>query len=122
MTLSVAAGRPDLTVHWVGFAALAIFAVAYVLVVSEEAIRLHKSKPVVVAAGVLWIMIAAVYADLGISQEAEDALRHILLEYAELFLFLFVAMTYVNALEERRVFAALRAWLVRSGFSYRKLF
>ena len=31
-------------------------------------------------------------------------------------------MTYVNALEERRVFGALRAWLVRSGFSYRKLF
>ena len=59
---------------------------------------------------------------LGVSQEAETALRHILLEYAELFLFLLVAMTYVNALEERRVFAALRAWLVRSGFSYRKLF
>ena len=62
MTLSVAAGPPDLTMHWVGFAALAIFAVAYLLVISEEAIRLHKSKPVVVAAGVLWIMIAAVYA------------------------------------------------------------
>ena len=31
-------------------------------------------------------------------------------------------MTYVNALEERRVFDALRAWLVRAGFSYRTLF
>lgn len=121
-TIAAATAHPDLTAHWVGFAALGIFAVAYVLVIFEEAIHLPKSKPVVAAAGVLWIMIAAVYANLGLSQEVGVALRHVLLEYAELLLFLFVAMTYVNALEERRVFDALRAWLVRSGFSYRKLF
>jgi hypothetical protein len=40
---------PDLTGHWVGFAALAIFAAAYALVIAEEAIDLRKSKPVVVA-------------------------------------------------------------------------
>jgi Na+/H+ antiporter NhaD/arsenite permease-like protein len=120
--LAAAAAQPDLTAHWVGFAALAIFAVAYGLVISEEFLHLRKSKPVVIAAGVIWMLMAAVYADLGLSHEAGAALRHILLEYAELFLFLLVAMTYVNALEERRVFAALRAWLVRSGFSYRKLF
>ena len=43
--------QPDLTGHWVGFATLAMFAVAYVLVIAEEVIRLRKSKPVVVAAG-----------------------------------------------------------------------
>jgi Na+/H+ antiporter NhaD/arsenite permease-like protein len=37
-------------------------------------------------------------------------------------LFLLVAMTYVNCLEERSVFTALRSWLVRSGFGYRQLF
>jgi NhaD family Na+/H+ antiporter len=37
-------------------------------------------------------------------------------------LFLLVAMTYINAMEERRVFDALRAWLVRSGFGFRALF
>ena len=31
-------------------------------------------------------------------------------------------MTYVNALEERRVFDVLRARLVRAGLSYRALF
>ena len=31
-------------------------------------------------------------------------------------------MTYINSMDERLVFDALRAWLVRSGFSYRKLF
>jgi len=53
---------------------------------------------------------------------AGQAVRHVLLEYGELMLFLLVAMTYVNCLEERGVFDALRSWLVRSGFSYRQLF
>ena len=113
---------PDLTGHWVGFAALAMFAAAYVLVIAEEAIHLRKSKPVVVAAGLMWTMIALVYAGLDLAQELEAGLRRVFLEYAELLLFLLVAMTYVNALEERRVFDALRAWLVRAGLGYRALF
>ncbi len=113
---------PDLTGHWVGIAALAIFAVAYALVIAEEAIDLRKSKPVVVAAGLLWVMIGLVYAWLGLSDALEAALRRVFLEYAELLLFLLVAMTYVNALEERRVFDVLRARLVRAGLSYRALF
>lgn len=112
----------DLTGHWVGFASLAIFAAAYALVISEEAIHLRKSKPVVIAAGLMWMMIAFVHPGPGRAHEVEAALRHVFLEYAELLLFLLVAMTYVNALEERRVFDVLRAWLVRAGFGYRALF
>ena len=37
-------------------------------------------------------------------------------------LFLLAAMTYVNTLEERRVFQALRAWLCAAGFSLRAIF
>ncbi|MCI0466287.1 MAG: sodium:proton antiporter NhaD [Beijerinckiaceae bacterium] len=116
------ASLPDLTRHWAGLSALAIFGAAYALVITEELTRLRKSKPMVVAAGLMWALIGSVYASRGYTPEAGNALRHVLLEYAELLLFLLVAMTYVNALEERRVFDVLRAWLVRSGFSYRKLF
>jgi Na+/H+ antiporter NhaD/arsenite permease-like protein len=114
--------QPDLTGHWVGFAALSIFAAAYALVIAEEAIHLRKSKPVVVAAGLMWTVLAVVYASRGFAEGLEAALRHVFLEYAELLLFLLVAMTYVNALEERRVFDVLRARLVRAGLSYRALF
>lgn len=113
---------PPLTSHWAGFTALAIFAVAYVLVMTEEMTHLRKSKPAVVAAGLLWGLISFVYSSLGVSEEVEKALRNVLLEYAELLLFLLVAMTYVNTLEERRVFDHLRARLVRAGLSYRQLF
>ena len=49
-------------------------------------------------------------------------LKHNLEEYAELLLFLLVAMTYISAMEERRVFDKLKAWLIEKEFSYTKLF
>lgn len=112
----------DLTQHGVGFAALAIFVLAYALVMAEEFTHLRKSKPVMLAAGIIWAMIAAVYVSHGMPHQAEDAVRHNLLEYAELMLFLLVAMTYINAMQERRIFDALRSWLIRKGFGFRQLF
>ncbi len=112
----------DLTSQGIGYAALFIFAVAYAVVMAEEFTHLRKSKPVILAAGILWAMVAAAYTGHGQLHAAEEAVRHNILEYAELFLFLLVAMTYINAMDERQVFDALRAWLVRKGFSYRQLF
>jgi NhaD family Na+/H+ antiporter len=112
----------DLTGSPVGILAVILFVVAYGFVMAEEFTHLRKSKPVLLAAGIIWAMIAVVYANHGMSSVAEEAVRHNILEYAELFLFLLVAMTYINAMDERLVFDALRAWLVRSGYSYRKLF
>jgi len=112
----------DMTGSTVGFFALAIFGLAYLLVMAEEFTHLRKSKPVIIAAGIIWGSIAWVAGQHGMSAEAEQAVRHNLLEYAELMLFLLVAMTYVNSMEERKVFDALRAWLVKSGFGFRALF
>ncbi len=112
----------NLTTHWVGFAALGIFTVAYLLVMAEEFTHLRKSKPVILAAGIIWALIGMIYVQNGMTHEAEQAVRHNLLEYAELMLFLLVAMTYINAMEERRVFDALRSWLIRKGFGFRRLF
>ena len=52
-----AAGRLDFTGHWVGLASIAIFAVAYLLVMAEEFTHLRKSKPVIIAAGLIWGLI-----------------------------------------------------------------
>jgi len=116
------ADRLDLTSHPVGYAALAIFAIAYLLVMAEEFTHLRKSKPVILAAGIIWALIGYVYVSNGMNHAAEAAVRHNLLEYAELMLFLLVAMTYINAMAERQVFDALRAWLINKGFGFRSLF
>ena len=117
-----AGDRIDLTQHWVGITALGLFALAYLIVMAEEFIDLRKSKPVVLAAGLIWALIAWYYQTQAISHTVEAAFRHNLLEYAELLLFLLVAMTYINALDERHVFEALRTWLIRKNLSYRALF
>jgi len=112
----------DLTSHPVGFVAIGIFVLAYLFVMLEEVTHMRKSKPVLFAAAVIWGLIGLVYAMNGIDHTAEQAVRHNILEYAELFLFLLVAMTYINAMEERLVFETLRVKLVNAGFSLRKLF
>jgi len=119
---SESGGGLDLTTTPVGLAALAVFILAYLLVMAEEFLHLRKSKPVIIAAGIIWAMIAYVYGSHGDTQTAEHAIRHAFLDFAELMLFLLVAMTYINAMEERRVFDSLRAWLIRLGIGFRALF
>jgi NhaD family Na+/H+ antiporter len=115
-------GSLNLTHSAIGIASLAVFFCAYMLVMAEEKIHLRKSKPVLVAAGIIWVLVAWKYMQAGLPGVAADAFRETLLEFSELMLFLLVAMTYINALEERRLFDALRAWMIRKGFSYRSLF
>lgn len=112
----------DLTASWVGIAALATFVLAYAAVIGEEFTHLRKSKPVMLAAGIIWAIIAFEYAQRGLPHEAEGAVRHFLVEFAELFLFLLAAMTYVNAMSERNIFDSLRTWLVNRHYTYRQLF
>jgi len=114
--------RLDLTGNWVGISSVVLFFVAYLVVMAEEFTHLRKSKPVMLAAGLIWALIAWHYQSQEIPHVVETALRHNLEEYAELMLFLLVAMTFINAMDERNVFEALRSWLIRRGFSYRVLF
>jgi len=112
----------DLTTHWVGISALVIFALAYIAVIAEEYTHMGKSKPVMLAAGFVWAVIGYQYSRAGRSEVVELALDHFLVEFAQLFLFLLAAMTYVNAMTERNVFNALRSWLTRKQLSYRSIF
>lgn len=112
----------DLTRHWVGYVALGIFVLAYVLATLEDKLLLRKSKPMVFAGSLIWVLIAAVYVGGGRGEESGRAFRDILEGYAELFLFILVSMTYLNAMEQRGVFDSLRIWLLSKGYGYRKLF
>ena len=112
----------DLTAHWAGYAAIAIFVGAYLLVIAEEFTQLRKSQPVMLAAGAIWALLAMVSAKQGQADLAHHAVREYLLEFAELLLFLLAAMTYVNAMSERNLFEALRVRLLRRGLGYRALF
>jgi Na+/H+ antiporter NhaD/arsenite permease-like protein len=112
----------DLTAHWVGIVAIVLFVAAYALVITEEFTHLRKSKPVMLAAGIIWALVAYQYAGTEHPEAAAEAVEDYLAEFAQLFLFLLAAMTYVNAMSERNVFLALRHRLAQRAFSYRTMF
>lgn len=121
--LALASGPSmNLITHPLAITALVIFVVAYALVIMEETLHLQKSKPVIVAAGLIWMLVAITYNSLGDTHTPELVLENNLLEFVELFLFLLAAMTYINTMEERGVFDALRVWLVTRGFTLRQIF
>jgi NhaD family Na+/H+ antiporter len=112
----------NLTGTTLGIFALVLFVAAYMLVIFEEKLHMRKSKPVLLAAGIIWVLVAFAYAAMGDTHTPHEAIKHNLIEYAELFLFLLAAMTYINAMDERNVFQALRSWLVSRGFTLRTVF
>jgi len=112
----------DFTGSYYGFIALGIFIVSYMFVIGEEAVHMRKSKPVIVSAGMIWVLVAMAYNSIDRSADVHYFLNHNLLEYVNLMLFLLAAMTYINTLEERQVFAALRGWLVSRGYGLRQIF
>lgn len=106
-----------------GIYTVLIFIIAYGFVMTEEFTHLRKSKPVILAAGIIWAHAAILSKEAGVSAEdMHKAFEYNLKEYAELMLFLLVAMTYINSMSERNVFEALRSWLVRKQFGYRQVF
>jgi NhaD family Na+/H+ antiporter len=112
----------DLTGHWAGIAALIVFVTAYLLVIAEEYTNLRKSKPVMLGAGIIWVLIALQYTTGDDIHAPGEAVTEFLVEFAQLFLFLLAAMTYVNAMSERNVFLALRGWLLRRSLTLRSMF
>ena len=111
----------SLTVTWVGYVSLICFCLAYTLVVFEEQIHMRKSKPVILIGCFMWGLIGIYEAQHG-GGHAHDFVKELIAEIGELFFFLLVAMTYINTLDERNVFKALRAWLLKKGLGFRKLF
>ena len=113
----------NLTTSYVGILSLITFIIAYAVVMVEEFSHLRKSKPVILSAAIIWAIIAFHFSsNKDYVIEIEHALEHNILEFAELFLFLLVAMTYINSLDERKVFDVVRYQLTSRGFSFRQLF
>jgi len=120
---SMAHAIPDLTMTWVGIASLIIFVIGYYFVAAEEKYHIDKAKPALLSGTFLFILIAAYYAMHGLDMSlVHTQAQHLILEIAEIFFFLFVAMTYIETMIHMNVFENLKFNLVSKGYTYRKLF
>jgi len=113
----------DFTHTWVGIAVLLIFVIGYVMIAAEEKFQMNKAKPALFIGTFSFMLIGIYFAvnhlDPG---PLHHEMKNLIEEIAEIFFFLFVAMTYIETLIERGVFDALRFRLISRGYSYKKLF
>ena len=112
-----------LTSTWVGILSLIIFVVGYYFIASEDKYHINKAKPALFTGTSIFMLIGVYFAMNGLDGHyLEEETEKLIVEIAEIFFFLMVAMTYIEAMIDRRVFAALRYNLVSKGYSYTKLF
>ena len=113
----------NLTTTWVGIAVLIVFVLGYYFIATEEKYEINKAKPALLIGTLSFMLIGLYYAFNGLDP---DPLHHemklLIEEIAEIFFFLFVAMTFIDTLIERGVFDLLKFNLVSKGYSYKKLF
>lgn len=118
-----ASANPDLTMTWVGISCLLIFIVGYYFVAAEEKYAIDKAKPALLIGTLMFMLVAVYYAMNGLDMDSvHTQAQHLILEIAEIFFFLFVAMTYIESLIHMGVFDRLKYNLISKGFTYRKLF
>ncbi len=114
---------PDLTMTWVGVASLVIFVIGYYFVAMEEHYHIDKAKPALLIGTFMFMLIAFYYAIHGMDMNlVHTQAQHLILEIAEIFFFLFVAMTYIESMIHMGVFDRLKYNLISKGYTYRQLF
>ncbi len=112
-----------LTTTWVGIVSLIIFVVGYYFIATEDKYHINKAKPALFTGTSIFMLIGIYFAVHGLDGHIlEEEVEKLIVEIAEIFFFLMVAMTYIEAMIDRRVFAALRYKLVSKGYTYKKLF
>ncbi len=113
----------DMATEPVGFLLLAIFIIGYYFIAAEEKYHINKAKPALFIGTLMFMIIGGFYALNGLNMKPfETEIAHLILEIAEIFFFLYVAMTFIEALIDRGVFGALKDKLVAGGYSYKQLF
>ena len=113
----------DLTTTWVGIVSLIVFVISYYFIAAEDKYRINKAKPALFAGTLIFMLIGLYYSLHGLNTHSlEEEIDKLIVEIAEIFFFLMVAMTYIEAMIDRNVFNALRYNLVSKGYTYRKLF
>ncbi len=106
-----------------GWLLLAVFIIGYYFIATEERYRLNKAEPALFIGTFMFMILGGYYLGVGANlQLFHSELDRLILDIAEIFFFLFVAMTYIEALIERGAFDALKFRLLKGGYSYKQLF
>jgi Na+/H+ antiporter NhaD/arsenite permease-like protein len=115
--------QPDLTNSFIGYFSLLLFALSYIAIALEDKIGVNKSKPALFVGTFLFFIIGIYFLahDGHVPANLQTSVEHVILEISEIFFFLYVAMTYIEALLERGVFDVMKSRLMQKQLTYKKL-
>ncbi len=122
---AAAHGQMHLTTTWVGILSFMIFVIGYYFIATEDKYHINKAKPALLTGTLIFMLIGlyvALTGEKSLGDHLHNEINHLIIEIAGIFFFLFVAMTYIEAMIDRKVFSALRYNLVNRGYDYKKLF
>ncbi|RLA76807.1 MAG: sodium:proton antiporter [Epsilonproteobacteria bacterium] len=112
-----------LTWTWVGITSLAIFVIGYFFIAMEEKYEINKAKPALFIGTFMFMLIGIYFALNNMDVEPlHQEMKVLILEIAEIFFFLLVAMTFIETMIERNIFDVLKHKLVSKGYTYKQLF
>ncbi len=112
-----------LTWTWVGITSLAVFVIGYYFIATEEKYEINKAKPALFIGTFMFMLIGIYFALNNMDVEPlHQEMKVLILEIAEIFFFLLVAMTFIETMIERNIFDVLKHKLVSKGYTYKQLF
>ena len=108
---------------WVGILSVIVFVIGYYFIATEEHYEINKAKPALFTGTFIFMLIGIYFALNGLDVDPlHSEMKHLILEIAEIYFFLFVAMTFIETMIERNIFDVLKYKLVSKGYTYKKLF
>ncbi len=97
-----------------------IFLLCYILVILEEFIHIKKSEITIFFSSLMLIIL--ILSKNSSFFYINSILNHFLHTYCELFLFLFVAMVYINSLKNLHFFDVITTKIILKKFSLKKIY
>ncbi len=108
---------------WVGILAVIVFVAGYYFIATEEKYEINKAKPALFIGTFMFVLIGIYFTLNSLDvHPLHNEMEHLILEIAQIFFFLFVAMTFIETMIERNVFDVLKYKLVSRGYTFKKLF
>lgn len=99
-----------------------LFIICYILVAFEEKIQIKKSTISILFATIMWILITYLTQKTQSIFLINIKLYEILHKYCELFIFLFITMTYINVIKKTGLINSIKNKIVKNKTSYKKIY
>lgn len=101
---------------------ISIFVLCYTLIILEEQINIKKSTISILSASIIWIILSLSIQNENNTEIINYKIQETLQKYCELFLFLFITITYINLIKNIGIIDNIKNIFISKNTSYKKIY